>query len=129
MGDALRAGVRSATGSVAAKRLRGGMVVAEVALSVVFLVAAGLLVRSFVALERASIGYDRAGLVAVRLHFDRPPAPPIATPSSKRSCRWSQECLARVERRSAAFRAGCCRRRSAQGRTPSTDPTARKPSI
>ncbi|MGH7622811.1 MAG: FtsX-like permease family protein, partial [Gemmatimonadaceae bacterium] len=56
MGDALRAGVRSAVGSHASKRLRGGMIVAEVALSVVFLVATGLLVQSFIALERTSIG-------------------------------------------------------------------------
>ncbi len=74
MGDALRAGVRSAVGSSAGSRLRGGMVAAEVALSFIFLVAAGLLVRSFVALEGTSIGYDRAGLVAVNVHFTHPPA-------------------------------------------------------
>jgi putative ABC transport system permease protein len=74
IGDRLRAGVRSAVGSSAARRLRGGMIIAEVALSFVFLVAAGLLIRSFVALERPSIGYDRAGLVAVRVRFAHEPA-------------------------------------------------------
>jgi putative ABC transport system permease protein len=77
MGDALRAGVRTAVGegNAAARRLRAGMIVAEVALSVVFLVAAGLLVRSFVTLERTSLGYDRTGLVAVKFQFAHPPAP------------------------------------------------------
>ncbi|HWH53236.1 MAG TPA: ADOP family duplicated permease [Gemmatimonadaceae bacterium] len=75
MGNALRAGVRTAVGSAAARRLRGGMVVAEVALSVVFLVAAGLLVRSFIALERTSIGYDRTGLVVVSYRLAHRPRP------------------------------------------------------
>jgi putative ABC transport system permease protein len=50
------------------------MIVAEVALSVVFLVAAGLLVRSFVTLERTSLGYDRAGLAVVSFRLGRRPA-------------------------------------------------------
>jgi predicted permease len=73
IGDALRSGAHSATGSSSARRLRSGIVVAEVALSMVFLVAAGLLLRSFVALERAPIGYDPTRLVSVSVKLTRQP--------------------------------------------------------
>jgi len=41
------------------------LIVGEIALSLVFLAAAGLLVRSFIALARTPIGYDPVGLVAI----------------------------------------------------------------
>jgi len=75
MSDVLRAGIRTAAGNRTARRLRAGMIVVEIALSLVFLVAAGLLVRSFVALERAPIGYDPKGLVAVSVKLAHEPAP------------------------------------------------------
>ncbi|HTK54022.1 MAG TPA: ABC transporter permease [Gemmatimonadaceae bacterium] len=73
IGDALRSGAQSATGSSSARRLRSGIVVAEVALSMVFVVGATLLLRSFVALERTSIGYDPARLVSVSVELTRQP--------------------------------------------------------
>ena len=75
MSDALRAGIRTAAGSRTARRLRSGLLVVEIALSLMFLVAAGLLVRSFVALERTSLGFDPNGLVAVTVHLAHEPAP------------------------------------------------------
>jgi predicted permease len=74
MGDALRIGAQSAIGSSTARRLRSGLVVAEIALSMVFLVAAGLLVRSFIALEGTSVGYDPTGLVSVAVDLTSRPA-------------------------------------------------------
>jgi predicted permease len=73
VGDALRIGAQSAIGSSAARRLRSGLVVAEIALSMVFLVAAGLLVRSFIALEGTSVGYDPTGLVSVAIDLTSHP--------------------------------------------------------
>jgi putative ABC transport system permease protein len=65
--DVLRIGTRGVVGSRVTRRLRGGMVIAQIALSLVFLVAASLLVRSFAALVRTPLGYEARGLVAVNV--------------------------------------------------------------
>lgn len=57
--DALRRSGSKLTESRASTRLRSGLVVAEVALSVVLLVAAGLLVRSLLALEHVDLGFTK----------------------------------------------------------------------
>lgn len=60
-GDAaltLRAGGQSIAGSRIQNRLRGGLVAAEVALSLVLLVGAGLLIRSFGELMAADRGFE-----------------------------------------------------------------------
>ena len=75
LGDALRTGGRTAVGSGAARRLRNVLIVAEIALSLVFLAAAGLLVRSFIALAGTPIGYDPIGLAAIETKLPRRPAP------------------------------------------------------
>ncbi len=62
---ALRAGDRTSTGSRSAKRLRNVLVAAEVALSLILLVGAGLLVRSFGEL----LGVDRGFATENRLVF------------------------------------------------------------
>jgi len=67
---ALKEGGRgSAAGSV---RLRGGLIVAEIALSLVLLVGAGLLLRSFRALAKAPLGFDPEH--ALTLSLSVPPA-------------------------------------------------------
>ena len=74
-GDALRAGAPATVGSGAARRLRSGLVVAEIALSLIFLSTAALLARSFVTLMRTPIGLDPIGLVNVEVALVRQPAP------------------------------------------------------
>jgi predicted permease len=76
MSDALRAGARGIAGNNAARRVRGALIVGEIALSLCFLVAATLLERSFIALERTPIGYDPRGLAVVHLRAARKPAEP-----------------------------------------------------
>jgi predicted permease len=75
-GDALR-GTRGSTGTGGARRFRSGLVVAEVALSVVLLVTAGLLVRTVRELGSKDLGFDPSGLVAARVMLPREafPAP------------------------------------------------------
>jgi putative ABC transport system permease protein len=50
-----------------ALRTRHALIVAEIALSVVLLVGAGLLVRSFVNVQRADPGFDPSGVLTMRL--------------------------------------------------------------
>jgi putative ABC transport system permease protein len=65
--------VRASTpGLRAGRRLRYGVVLAEVALSFVLLVGSGLMMRSFLALQRVDAGYDYENV----LTFFRPPQRP-----------------------------------------------------
>jgi hypothetical protein len=60
--DALQGGARSL--SAGSSRMRTALVAGEVALALVLLVGAGLLLRSFVALRDAPLGFERAHLLA-----------------------------------------------------------------
>src|SRR4029450_1250274 len=62
----------SAPGLRAGRRLRYGVVLAEVALSFVLLAGSGLMMRSFIALQQVDPGYDASSV----LTFLRPAARP-----------------------------------------------------
>src|SRR5262249_59403079 len=67
----LKAGGRNTQGDgglgFSRRRLRSLLVAGEVAISLVLLVGAGLLIRSFVQLQRVSPGVDPSGVVSMRL--------------------------------------------------------------
>ena len=65
--DTLRDGGRGSTTGVAGGRMRGALVIAEVALSLVLLVGAGLLLRSFQRLNSVDAGFDRHGALTATL--------------------------------------------------------------
>jgi putative ABC transport system permease protein len=65
--DMLRTGGRTGSLSGAGKWLRAGVVTAEVALAFVLLVGSGLMIRSFVSLQRAEPGFDPSGVVTFGL--------------------------------------------------------------
>jgi predicted permease len=71
LNTSLRAGGRSAQGDggfgSSRRRLRSLLVVTEVAFSLMLLVAAGLLVRSFVRLQDVPPGFEPRGVVSMRL--------------------------------------------------------------
>jgi putative ABC transport system permease protein len=73
--DALRTGIQSAAGSRIARRLRSGIVVGQIALSFVFLVAAALLVKSFVELARFDVGYEPHNLAVATIRMSPKPEP------------------------------------------------------
>ncbi|HZF37201.1 MAG TPA: ABC transporter permease, partial [Blastocatellia bacterium] len=57
------------SGSRAGNRLRGALVVGEVALTLVLLVGATLILRSFVNLSRAPLGFDPSGVLTMQLRL------------------------------------------------------------
>jgi predicted permease len=71
LNSSLKAGGRNAQGNggfgSARPRLRGLLVVAEVAISLVLLVGAGLLLRSFVRLQAVSPGFQPDGVISLRV--------------------------------------------------------------
>jgi putative ABC transport system permease protein len=69
-GEALREGGRHGGGRRLHRVLRG-LVVAEVALSLVLLAGAGLLLRSFVKLQNVDPGFRAGGVVAARVQLPR----------------------------------------------------------
>jgi predicted permease len=69
LSQSLREGGRTGTTGTTRQRLRNVLVVAEVALSLVLLVGAGLLVQSFVRLEKSNPGFRTAGILTMELSF------------------------------------------------------------
>ena len=67
--DALKDGNRQSSGSAGGQRLRGALVIAEVALSLMLLVGAGLLLRSFQQLMKVDAGFDAQGVLTLRLRL------------------------------------------------------------
>lgn len=65
VGDVLRSESRSTAGGTVARRVRSALIVLEIAMSLVLLIGAGLLVRSFAELRRMPLGFDPHGLVDV----------------------------------------------------------------
>ena len=76
--------------------LRDGLVVAQVALTAVLLVVAGLLLRSLGASQRADVGFEPRGLAAIAFDTDMMRYEPDARPGVLAARRWraSGRCLA-----------------------------------
>ena len=66
-GEALKDGSRAQTAGRAGRRTRDWLIGAEVALSIVLLVAAGLLLRSFLALQRVDVGFARSEVLTMQV--------------------------------------------------------------
>ena len=75
--EALKEAGRGSVGS--GGRLRAGLLVAEVSLSLVLLIAAGLLLTSFARLQRVEPGFEPEGVFTAQLAL-----PPSDTPRQAR---------------------------------------------
>jgi putative ABC transport system permease protein len=82
---------RSASGSLARRRLRDALIVAEVALAFVLLVGSGLMMRSFVRLMNVDAGFNATNLMTMRL-----PTPTDRFPDADQLNRYLQEVRAAV---------------------------------
>ena len=67
LNDTLKEGGRSAAEGAGGRRLRNAMAVAEIALSLVLLVGAGLLIRSFIHLQEVKPGFNPSHLLSIDL--------------------------------------------------------------
>jgi putative ABC transport system permease protein len=67
LNDWLREAARSSRGSLKLRQMRGALVVAECALAVALLAGAGLLIRSFLLLQRVDPGYEPRGALLMRV--------------------------------------------------------------
>jgi putative ABC transport system permease protein len=90
--EALKAGGRGDSGRAGHNRLRGALIVSEVALSLVLLIGAGLMVRSFVEILRADLGIRPENVVAMEISL---PADTYADENKRLD--FYQQLLARVE--------------------------------
>jgi putative ABC transport system permease protein len=71
LGDALRHGASGVVRGGMGPRLRKSLVAAQMAISVVLLVSAGLLIRSFIHLQTVDIGFDAENLFSAQLAMPR----------------------------------------------------------
>jgi putative ABC transport system permease protein len=69
--EALKEGGRAGTGGRRGERVRNLLVIAEVALSVCLLIAAGLLARSFIAMQLAPAGFQARHVLTLRVWAPR----------------------------------------------------------
>jgi putative ABC transport system permease protein len=72
LNETLKDGVRGATGGAGHRRMRSLLVVSEVALSLVLLVGAGLLMRSFLKLHAVDPGFNPNNMLTMRVSLEGP---------------------------------------------------------
>jgi putative ABC transport system permease protein len=65
--ESLKEGSHGSTGGRRSRSVRSALVVSEVALSLILLVAAGLLIRSFVLLMSEDLGFNPSGLLTMQI--------------------------------------------------------------
>jgi predicted permease len=94
-------GDRGNTGGGAKHRVRNALVVGQVALALVLLVGSGLMLRSFVALRAVDPGFDREGILTVRLAV-----PQADVPDPVESAAFFRQLLDRLRQQPGVVSAG-----------------------
>jgi putative ABC transport system permease protein len=65
--EGLKDGARVGAGATGNQRMRGALVILEVALSVILLIGAGLLIKSFARLQQVDLGFKKESLLTIDL--------------------------------------------------------------
>jgi putative ABC transport system permease protein len=69
LNESLKEGGRGTSGGIRGRRIRGLLVVAEIALSLVLLIGAGLLIKSFIQLQKFDLGFNPNNLLTMRVQL------------------------------------------------------------
>ena len=77
LNDSLKEDGRGGSESVGTRRLRSGLIVAEVALAMMLLIGAGLLIRSFVRLQQVNPGFEPRQIVTMEIGLSRAKYPEL----------------------------------------------------
>jgi putative ABC transport system permease protein len=93
LNEALKEGGRSATEGRARNRLRSLLIVAEVALSLMLLIGAGLLIKSFIRLRNTDPGFDAKRVLTTSLSM-----PSIKYKEDEQITRFVEQTLERISR-------------------------------
>jgi putative ABC transport system permease protein len=70
IGLALKSGAHGSSDTLGARRTRNWLVVGEIALTLVLLISAGLVLKSFARVQALSLGFDPHGLITARLDLN-----------------------------------------------------------
>jgi predicted permease len=92
LAEPLKQAARSVSGSLRQKILRHGMVVGEVALSLMLLVAASLMIRTLIAMQSVDLGFQPERILTMRI-----PLSEQRYPEPERRNAFFQELLAKVQ--------------------------------
>jgi putative ABC transport system permease protein len=101
LNEALKEGSRGSSEGRGRNRVRGALVVSEVALSLLLLVGAGLLIRSFLQLRDVNAGFDPEGVLTMRLSL-----PSASYPEPAQRVSFFRELTQRVEALPGVEKAG-----------------------
>jgi putative ABC transport system permease protein len=91
LSEGLKEGQRGSMESTFGKRTRRALVVAEVALSLMLLIGAGLLIKSFLRLQQENLGFNPENLLAVSLEL-----PDSTYPEDRQKAAFFREALVRL---------------------------------
>jgi len=92
LNEALKEGGRSGSEGFRNRRMRNLLVVAEIAMSLVLLVSAGLMIRSFIKLQNVSPGFNAGNILTMQLSL---PRSKYTTPAQ--TAAFYQQLLSKVE--------------------------------
>ncbi len=91
LNESLKLGGSRTTAGGAAGRMRGALVIGEIALSVVLLAGAGLLIKSFVALHKVALGFRPENVLVMETSV-----PSSSDESARRAVRFYKDLLAQA---------------------------------
>jgi predicted permease len=92
LNEALKEGTRGSMGSVAGKRTRSVLVAVEVALSLVLLIGAGLMIKSFMRLQQMNLGFNPENVLEAGLTL-----PQSRYPEGSQKAAFFQQALQRIQ--------------------------------
>jgi putative ABC transport system permease protein len=92
LNEGLKEGSKGSMGSVAGKRTRNVLVAIEVALSLVLLIGAGLMIKSFVRLQQTNLGFNPEQLLTVNVSLSS-----SKYPEDRQQAAFFQQALERIQ--------------------------------